>query len=67
MIFNATECTPPLPTTIMLRCMGVSGGFCLGGQAISFPIFQTLVSLRINLNDCVLKKLNKLGLSYAQL
>ena len=23
--------------------MGVSGGLCLGGQAISFPIFQALV------------------------
>ena len=45
--------------------MGVSGGFLLGGQgqAISFPIFQTLVSLRIDLNDCVLTKLNKLGLT----
>ena len=43
--------------------MGVSGGICLGGQAISFPIFQTLVSLGIDLNDCVLKKLNKLGLT----
>ena len=34
-----------------------------GGQAISFPIFQTLVSLSIDLTDCVLKKLSNLGLS----
>ena len=25
-----------------VRDMGVSGGFCLGGQAISFPYFQSL-------------------------
>ena len=47
--------------------MGVSGAFCLGGQAIFFPIFQTLVSLGIDLTDCVLKKLNKIGLSWAML
>ena len=45
--------------------MGVSGGFCLGGQAISFPIFKNFYNSKHRFERLCVKEIEQAGADFS--